>query len=227
MVDVPYTPKEPQTIRLLFTRIANSYDLTNHVISLGLDVVWRRKFARLFRERKRIADVCCGTGALAPVLGDRIIAGLDFTHAMLKVAQQRYPGTRLVEGDAQHIPFAGGSFDAAVIVYSIRNIPDVPQALWELHRVLQPGGLLGILDFGTPRGKVLEMLYRLYFQRIMPFLGSFVAGDRASYHYFVRSVLNFPKRDAFLDMMRAAGFKNCRYEQYTLGAALVYLGEKK
>lgn len=226
MVDIPYTPKKPDTIRLLFTRIAGSYDLTNHVISMGLDVLWRRKFARKFRGRSRIADVCCGTGALLPVLGDRILAGLDFTHAMLRVAAQRHPRSRLVEGDAQRIPFASSTFDAALIIYSIRNIPDVPHALRELHRVLQPGGVLGILDFGTPEGKVLEFLYRIYFQKIMPFLGSFVAGDRASYHYFVNSVLNFPKREAFLRMMRDAGFANCRHEEYTLGAALVYLGEK-
>ena len=226
MVEIPYTPKKPDTIRLLFTRIAGSYDLTNHVISLGLDILWRRRFSRKFSDRRRIADICCGTGALQPVLKDRILAGLDFTHAMLRVAAERHPGSRLAEGDAQHIPFATSSFDAAVIVYSIRNIPDIPQALRELHRILQPGGVLGILDFGTPKGKVLEFLYRIYFQRVMPFLGSFVAGDRASYHYFVNSVLQFPKRDAFLQWMHDAGFTNCRYEEYTFGAALVYFGEK-
>ena len=226
MIEIPYTPKKPDTIRLLFTRIAGSYDLTNHVISLGLDVRWRRKFARKFQDRQRIADICCGTGALLPILGRRILAGLDFTHAMLRVAAQRHPVSRLVEGDAQHIPFATSTFDGAAIIYSIRNIPDIPQALRELNRILQPGGILGILDFGTPKGRILEFLYRIYFQRIMPFLGSFVAGDRASYHYFVNSVLNFPKREAFLQMMRDAGFSGCRYEEYTLGAALVYLGEK-
>src|SRR5262245_25783473 len=146
MVEVPYTAKKPDTIRLLFTRIANSYDLTNHVISLGLDIVWRKRFAKLFANRKRIADVCCGTGALVPILGPQIRAGLDFTHAMLRVAADRYPGTRLVEGDAQQVPFAPASFDAVAIVYSIRNIPDVPRALRELHRILEPGGMLGILD---------------------------------------------------------------------------------
>lgn len=226
MVEIPYSPKKPDTIRLLFTRIAGSYDLTNHVISLGLDFLWRKKFARKFQDRTRIADICCGTGALLPILGPRVLAGLDFTRAMLRVAAGRFPAARLVEGDAQNIPFAGGSFDAAAIIYSIRNIPDVPQAMRELYRVLQPGGMLGILDFGTPKGKFLEFLYRVYFQRIMPFLGSFVAGDRASYHYFVNSVLNFPKREAFLQMMRDAGFVNCRYQEYTLGAALVYFGEK-
>lgn len=227
MVEIPYSPRKPDTIRLLFTRIAGSYDRTNHVISLGLDVLWRKKFARHFEGRKRIADVCCGTGALQPILKSRILAGLDFTHAMLRVAAARYPESRLVEGDAQQIPFRDNSFDAAVIVYSVRNIPDIPRALHELHRVLQPGGLLGILDFGTPKGKFLEFLYRIYFQRIMPFVGSFVAGDRASYHYFVNSVLNFPKREAFLQMMTDAGFTNCRYDQYTLGAALLYFGEKQ
>jgi demethylmenaquinone methyltransferase/2-methoxy-6-polyprenyl-1,4-benzoquinol methylase len=227
MVEIPYTPREPDSIRLLFTRIAGSYDLTNHVISMGLDVLWRRRFAKKFGDRSRVADVCCGTGALAPILGSRVAAGLDFTHAMLRVAAKRYPASRLVEGDAQRIPFQDASFDGAAIIYSIRNIPDIPAAMRELHRVLQPGGLLGILDFGTPKGKILEWIYRIYFQRIMPFLGSFVAGDRASYHYFVNSVLKFPKREAFLKMMEDAGFINCRYQEYTLGAALVYTGEKK
>jgi demethylmenaquinone methyltransferase/2-methoxy-6-polyprenyl-1,4-benzoquinol methylase len=226
MVEIPYTPQDPRSIKLLFTRIARNYDLTNRVISMGLDAAWRKKFVKLFADKKRIADICCGTGALLPLLQKRIAAGLDFTHGMLQVAAERYPGARLVEGDAQKIPFASNTFDSAVIVYSIRNIPDVSACLKELYRVLEPGGLLGILDFGVPKGRLMNALYRLYFQKIMPFLGSWVAKDKASYHYFVNSVMKFPKREAFLELMTQAGFKNCRYNEYTLGAALCYLGEK-
>ena len=225
MVDIPYKPEEPGTIRLLFTRIAKNYDLTNHVISLGFDVLWRKKFVRLLEGRQKIADICCGSGAMFPLLGKRIRAGLDFTRAMLQIAA-RYPDSRLVEGDAQKIPFHDGSFDAAIIVYSIRNIPDVGNALKELHRILEPNGMVGILDFGIPEGKVMKKLYLLYFQKLMPFLGSFVARDRSSYHYFVNSVLRFPKRKEFLALLENAGFKNCRYLQYMGGAALVYLAEK-
>jgi demethylmenaquinone methyltransferase/2-methoxy-6-polyprenyl-1,4-benzoquinol methylase len=224
--EIPYTPDDPRTIQLLFTRIAKNYDRTNHVISLGFDILWRRKFARLFQHRKRIADVCSGSGAMIPLLGDRILAELDFTHAMIRVAAGRHPGARFTEGDAQKIPFQSGTFDAAIIVYSVRNIPDVSRALRELHRILQPGGLLGILDFGVPESKMMEKLYLLYFQKLMPFVGSWVAGDQSSYHYFVNSVLRFPKRSAFLELMKNAGFQNCRYTQYTGGAALVYLAEK-
>jgi demethylmenaquinone methyltransferase / 2-methoxy-6-polyprenyl-1,4-benzoquinol methylase len=222
---IPYKPEEPGSIRLLFTRIAKNYDLTNRVISLGFEKVWRKKFVRLLEGRKKIADVCCGSGAMFPILGSRILAGLDFTRAMLKVAS-KYPEARLVEGDAQKIPFTTGSFDAAIIVYSVRNIPDVPAALKELHRILQPDGLMAILDFGVPEGKFTRSLYLLYFQKIMPFIGSFVARDKTSYHYFVGTVLRFPKRNDFLKLMEIAGFKNCRYTQYMGGAALVYLGEK-
>ncbi len=225
MVDIPYTPQEPRSIRLLFTRIANNYDLTNHVISLGLDILWRKKFARLLEGRTRIADICCGSGAMIPLLEGRILAGLDFTRAMLSIAA-KHPGVRLVEGDAQKIPFASGTFDAAVIVYSIRNIPDVPAALREVQRILSPGALFGILDFGVPERKILQKLYLLYFKTIMPFIGSFVARDKSSYHYFVNSVLRFPKRKQFLELLEEAGFKNCRYEEYTMGAALVYVAEK-
>lgn len=227
MIEIPYTPQDAGSIKLLFTRIARNYDLTNHVISMGLDVLWRRKFAKLFYPKSRIADICCGTGALLPLLKKRIAAGLDFTHGMLKVAAERNSGAKLVEGDAQKIPFLSNTFDAAVIVYSIRNIPDVSVCLKELYRVLEPGGQLGILDFGVPEGKLMNALYRFYFQRIMPFIGSWVARDKASYHYFVNSVMKFPKRNAFLDLMRDAGFQNSRYEEYTFGAALCYLGEKR
>jgi demethylmenaquinone methyltransferase / 2-methoxy-6-polyprenyl-1,4-benzoquinol methylase len=225
-VDIPYSPNEPRSIRLLFTRIARNYDRTNHVISFGFDVVWRKKFARLLKGRNRIADVCCGSGAMIPLLGSRIRAGLDFTHAMLQVAKEQAPATRLVEGDAQKIPFLPASFDAAIIVYSIRNIPDVPAALSELYRILESGGLLAILDFGVPEGKYLNWLYLLYFQKIMPFIGSWVAKDKPSYYYFVNSVLKFPKRNAFLEWMRSAGFQNCRYLEYLGGAALIYLADK-
>lgn len=226
MVEIPYTPTDAGSIRLLFTRIAGNYDLTNHVISMGLDVVWRKRLARLLEGRERIADVCCGSGAMFPLMGNRLLAGLDFTRAMLEIAARRHPGTRLVEGDAQKIPFRSDTFDGAVIVYSIRNIPDLPAAFAELFRILRPGGLLAILDFGVPEGSFLKWLYLLYFQRIMPFIGSWVARDKSSYHYFVSSVLSFPKRDTFLEFMRQAGFRKCRYEEYTGGAALCYLGEK-
>lgn len=226
MTDIPYTPENPKTIQLLFTRIARNYDLTNHVISLGFDVLWRRRFARLFEDRKKIADVCCGSGAMVPLLKERILVGLDFTRAMLKVASHNHPTSRFTEGDAQTVPFLSSSFDAAIIVYSIRNIPDVPKALRELHRILEPGGVVGILDFGIPENKVMKALYLLYFQKLMPFVGSWVARDKSSYHYFVNSVMRFPKRKEFLKWMQQAGFQNCRFHQYTGGAALCYLGEK-
>jgi demethylmenaquinone methyltransferase/2-methoxy-6-polyprenyl-1,4-benzoquinol methylase len=225
-MEIPYTPRDPESIRLLFTRIARNYDRTNSVISFGFDSLWRRRFGRNFRDRTRIADVCCGSGAMFPVLGNSILAGLDFTRAMLRVASFRYPGSRLVEGDAQKIPFLPSVFDAAIIIYSIRNIPDVPAAMKELHRILRPGGILGILDFGVPRNKMLNKLYLLYFKRILPYVGSSVAQDKSSYHYFVNSVVQFPKRETFLQWMQQAGFVRCRYEEYTGGAALAYFGEK-
>jgi len=224
-MNIPYSPEEPRSIRLLFTRIAKNYDLTNHVISLGLDILWRKKFVRLLKGRDKIADICCGSGAMIPLLGDRILAGVDFTRAMLEVAS-RHPHSRLVEGDAQKIPLKSQVFDAAIIVYSIRNIPDVSAALNEIHRILQQGGLMAILDFGVPEGRILKSLYLLYFQKLMPFVGSFVARDKSSYHYFVNSVLRFPKRKAFLELMNKAGFRQTRYLEYMGGAALVYLGEK-
>jgi len=226
MPEIPYTPTDPESIRLLFTRIAHTYDRTNTVISLGLDAMWRKRFAKLFRDRSKIADICCGTGALFPLLGHKISAGLDFTHAMLRVAAVRDPRVRLVEGDAQQMPLRDASFDAAVIVYSIRNIPDLQKAMKELFRILEPGGMLGILDFGVPKGKFLEALYLAYFKYLMPFIGSCVAGDKPSYHYFVNSVLKFPKREAFVKFMTEAGFQNCHCDEYMLGAALCYTGEK-
>jgi demethylmenaquinone methyltransferase/2-methoxy-6-polyprenyl-1,4-benzoquinol methylase len=226
MVEIPYSPNDPSSIQLLFTRIARNYDTTNHVISLGFDVLWRKRFAQLFQNRRKIADICCGSGAMMPLLGDRILAGLDFTRAMLRVCTERNPKSRLVEGDAQNIPFANNVFDTAIIVYSIRNIPDTRKTLSELYRVLQPGGMLGILDFGVPKGKILESLYLLYFRKVMPFLGSWVARDKSSYHYFVNSVILFPKREEFVKLMEEAGFQNCRFQEYTFGAALCYQGEK-
>ena len=180
----------------------------------------------MFRDRNRVVDVCCGTGALFPILGDRLSAGLDFTHAMLRRARERHPSARVAEGDAQKMPFHSSFFDAALIVYSIRNIPDVPAALSELHRVLVPSGLLGILDFGIPTGEFGKKLYLLYFQKLLPLLGSWVAKDPASYRYFVDSVLRFPKRNAFLEIMRSAGFAECRCVEFTFGAALCYLAKK-
>ena len=225
-MEIPYKQSDPKSIQLLFTRIAKSYDRTNHVISLGFDVLWRKRFARLFADSKRIADICCGSGAMLPLLGNRILAGLDFTHAMLRVAASRNGSARLAEGDAQRMPFESNTFDAAIMVYSIRNIPDTAKLLSEMFRILQPGGRLGILDFGVPESRIGRALYLFYFRRIMPVIGDLVAGDKGSYHYFVNSVMNFPKRSAFLELVRQAGFSGGRMTQYVFGAALVYLAEK-
>jgi demethylmenaquinone methyltransferase / 2-methoxy-6-polyprenyl-1,4-benzoquinol methylase len=226
MRKLQYTPDQPDSIQLLFTRIAPNYDLTNHVISLGFDVLWRRKFARLFATRQKIADICCGSGAMFPVLKSRIKVGLDFTHAMLQIASERTPRINLVQGDAQRMPFDDSNFDAAIIVYSIRNIPDVDRALTELFRILQPGGSVGILDFGIPNNFLGKFVYLLYFKRVMPYLGSLVARDPNSYHYFVNSVMNFPKREEFVERLRKAGFENCSYRTYTGGAAISYIGSR-
>src|SRR5438105_13885160 len=183
-MEIPYSPQNPKSIRLLFTRIARNYDLTNHIISLGLDVHWRKRFLRRLVGRLRIADICCGSGAMFPLLAKRIAAGLDFTRAMLGVARTRNASIPLVEGDAQNMPLADQIFDAAIIVYSIRNIPDTAKLLSEMHRILQPGGLLAILDFGVPEGRISHALYLFYFRKIMPWIGDLIARDKGSYHYF-------------------------------------------
>ncbi len=227
-------------VRDMFTSIAPRYDLLNHVLSMNVDRLWWNRTARAFSEvlhrpGGQVLDLCCGTGDMAFALYRRSsmsaapaqIIGSDFSHAMLKLAEQKSKGKniRWVEADALHLPFPPGQFQLVTSAFGFRNLANYDRGLAEIYRVLAPDGEVGILDFGEPKGLVGK-LYRVYFRRVLPAIGTLISGVRGPYSYLPASVLRFPSPDEMLERMRSAGFRDASWMPYTFGIAGLYRGKK-
>lgn len=222
----------------MFARVADRYDLANRVLSMGVDRGWRRAAVRMAEAGSgdRVLDVCTGTGDLSIDLsrtGAQVV-GADFTLPMLrhtgpKVAAQLQAGDtlpRFVAGDAMNLPFADHSFDLCTVAFGIRNVEDPLAGLREMRRVLRPGGRVLVLEFCKPRTPVIGPLYMFYFRRVLPRLGRMISGDTGgAYSYLPASVMAFPEREAFLDLLQQAGFTSPRQRILTCGIAALYRAE--
>jgi demethylmenaquinone methyltransferase/2-methoxy-6-polyprenyl-1,4-benzoquinol methylase len=159
--------------------------------------------------------------------GSPQIIGADFSHAMLQRAavKGRETTLRWIEADALRLPFPDGHFDLVTAAFGFRNLADYDAGLREMVRVLCPGGQCGILDFGEPRG-LLGKVYRIYFKRVLPALGTVISGVQGPYKYLPASVERFPPPNEMLERMRQAGFREASWRPYTFGVAGLYLGVK-
>jgi demethylmenaquinone methyltransferase/2-methoxy-6-polyprenyl-1,4-benzoquinol methylase len=224
-------------VRDMFTSIAPRYDLLNHLLSFNIDRLWWRRTARTFRHilsrpGARALDLCCGTGDMAFALmrasrQEAEIFGADFSHAMLVRAVEKSRGTsmRWLEADALRLPVPDGSFDLVTSAFGFRNLSDYDAGLREIFRVLRSGGEVGILDFGEPKG-LIGRVYRVYFKRVLPAVGTVISGVKGPYAYLPASVERFPSPDEMLGRMRAAGFADVSWTPYTFGIAGLYKGKK-
>lgn len=228
-----------RAIREMFTSIAPRYDLLNHVLSCNVDRIWWRRTARTFqhilaRADAQVLDLCCGTGDMTFALRRQAgkaparILGADFSHAMLQRAAAKSHTSESapawIEADALTLPFPSDSFDLVTSAFGFRNLADYDAGLREIVRVLRPGGECGILDFGEPKG-LLGSLYRLYFRRVLPRVGTLISGVRGPYAYLPASVERFPAPQQMIDRMKAAGFARATWTPYTYGIAGLYRGE--
>lgn len=222
----------------MFTALAPRYDLLNHVLSFSVDRLWWRKTARSFASILRrpdacVLDLCCGTGdmtfALRRQAGNSAakILGVDFSHAMLQRANDKSAGKSLnwVEADALCLPFPDRQFDLITAAFGFRNLADYDAGLREMQRLLRPGGECGILDFGEPRG-LMGKLYRVYFRRVLPAIGTLISGVRGPYAYLPASVERFPSPQEMIGRMRRAGFQQASWTAYSFGIAGLYRGRK-
>ena len=227
-----------RAVREMFTSIAPRYDLLNHVLSFNIDRLWWWRTARQFdpilkRPGAHVLDLCCGTGDMTFALGRRAdsgsarIIGADFSHAMLQRATVKGRGTplRWIEADALHLPLPDASFDLVTAAFGFRNLADYDAGLREIARVLRPGGECGILDFGEPRG-LIGQVYRVYFKKVLPAVGTVLSGVRGPYAYLPASVERFPAPEEMLQRMRQAGFTEVAWTPYTFGVAGLYRGVK-
>ena len=200
-------------VREMFTSIAPRYDLLNHVLSMNVDRLWWNRTARVFTEVLRrsdaqVLDLCCGTGDMAFALHRRMTTsegraggnfwrGLLACHAGAAGEKSGSRNIRWIEADALNLPFAADQFQLVTSAFGFRNLANYDRGLAEIYRVLAPGGEVGILDFGEPKG-IIGKVYRLYFRRVLPAIGTMISGVSGPYAYLPASVLRFPspERDA-------------------------------
>ena len=225
-------------VREMFSSIAPKYDLLNHVLSMNVDRFWWNRTARkfdsiLFRPDTQVLDLCCGTGDMTFALYRRrqaasaMLLGADFSHPMLVRAREKTGerAIRWVEADALNLPFAAGRFDLVTAAFGFRNLVNYDRGLAEIYRVLASTGEVGILDFGEPKG-LIGVVYRLYFQHVLPSIGTVISGVRGPYAYLPRSVRRFPAPEEMLGRMRTVGFREVSWTPYTFGIAGLYRGRK-
>jgi len=224
-------------VRDMFTSIAPRYDLLNHVLSMNVDRLWWNRTARLFRAtlqrpNARVLDLCCGTGDMAFALYRRMssegrLFGADFSHAMLVRSEQKSAGRKIrwIEADALNLPFEAAQFDLVTTAFGFRNLANYDRGLAEIYRVLGPGGEIGILDFGEPKG-LIGKIYRVYFKQVLPRIGTLISCVSGPYAYLPASVTRFPSPQEMLQRMRDAGFADVSWTPYTFGIAGLYRGVK-
>jgi len=206
-------------VRALFTRIARRYDFLNHALSGGLDLRWRAALADMLAPYgpRLVLDVCAGTGdtALAiarPERGRTTVVAVDFSEPMVALAGAKAAraGVRArvlpVVGDCLCLPFADATFDAATITFGVRNLEDPDAGLRELHRVLRPGGMLGILEFLRPGPGALARLGAAYRLCIVPPLAIALGGDRYAYGYLPKTIDAFDSKAEFTDRLSRCNF---------------------
>lgn len=223
----------------MFARISARYDLVNRLLSLGIDRSWRAAMLRAAGDVKgRVAvDFCCGTGDVSFLLArdGASVVGVDFTPEMLDRAESRRvrgPAGRSARvvfavGDAVRAPLRTRSADLATIAFGIRNIDDRAAALRDFARVLKPGGLLVVLEFGRPSSRRLASAYDLYFHQVLPRIGAIVSGDGEAYAYLPRSVSTWPGAAAFQEEIESAGFIGCGHRPLSGGIAFLHWGRTR
>lgn len=236
----PYNEHDPkkEQIEQMFNNIAPKYDLLNHLLSIGIDKLWRRRMISLVRNHSatKILDVATGTGDVAISMARKIersnIIGYDLSEGMLKVAQMKIEKAKLssqitlIQGEAEKLPFDSDSFDAVTVAFGVRNFHNLNEGVSQMARVLRSGGALYVLEFSTPKNGVWASIYRLYMHNILPAIGSLISKDKKAYKYLPESVDEFPSVEKFITMMNSVGLKNSRAISLMGGVAHIYIGEK-
>ncbi len=218
--------QDPAFVQQAFSDIAPRYVLTNHVLSLGIDVLWRRRVARLAADDKpqRILDLATGSGDLAVAVLETCpgahLTAADFCEPMLEHARKRGLTDTLV-ADGMAMPFEDQTFDLVTIGFGLRNMADYPKAVQEMRRVLKPGGRLLVLDFSLPEN-ILRLPYRFYLHYILPMVAGWLTGQRQAYEYLGGSIEKFPSGAAMCDLIAARGFRDVTQEPLSFGVASIY-----
>lgn len=233
--DAPEGKKEQ--VARMFDSISGRYDQLNHLLSLGIDRIWRRKAINYLDSFKpaTILDIATGTADFAIEAGrikDAVITGVDISEGMLEAGRKKISRLRLDHrislqtGDSENLPFPDNSFDSAIVAFGVRNFENLEQGLNEIYRVLKTGGIFVILEISEPHRFPWKQLFGVYFHFLLPAIGRLISKDHRAYSYLPESVSSFPSAKAFTDKMEKSGFRNCKWRPLTFGTCAMYTGSK-
>ena len=218
-------------VRKAFDGIASRYVLTNHVLSMGIDVLWRRETARLVASMKPklVLDLATGSGDLAQAVSVAVpnaeVLGGDFCPPMMEHAQRR--GLQaLIAADGLCLPVKDEAFDVVTVAFGLRNMASWPGALKEMARVLKPGGHLVVLDFSLPKSPLLRRPYVWYLEEVMPRIAGLITGKPKAYEYLCKSIERFPSGEAMTQLMKENGYVEAHCKPLSFGIASLYWAEK-
>lgn len=221
----------------MFDNIAYRYDFLNHLLSLGIDIRWRKKAVKFIGSSnpKKILDVASGTGDFAIealTLHPEKIVAFDLSEGMLKICRQKAEKKNAlhiiecIKGDSEKLPFAESSFDAVTVGFGVRNFENLEIGLKEIFRVLKPNGKLAILEASFPKNTIIHWLYSCYFGKFVPVIGRLFSKDVRAYEYLPESVRAFPEGLEFVKILENIGFGNVKWNALTFGACAFYTAEK-
>jgi demethylmenaquinone methyltransferase/2-methoxy-6-polyprenyl-1,4-benzoquinol methylase len=233
-----YEPSgKKEQIQQMFNAIAPKYDFLNHLLSFGIDKLWRRKAINRLKKHKPlyILDVATGTGdfALEALRISPIkIIGIDISEEMLEIGKQKILKAKknnqieLIKADSENMPFADNSFDAVIVAFGVRNFENLERGLSEIYRVLRPKGRLVVLEFSKPTIFPFKQFYWVYFNYILPLFGKIISKENFAYTYLPKSVENFADKKDFTKILSHVGYLSPAYISLTFGTLCLYEAEK-
>lgn len=240
MTVIPYKEKQEtkkEQVATMFNNISHKYDFLNHFLSLGIDILWRKKAVRMLapHQPKKILDIATGTADFAiealKLNPDEII-GIDISEGMLNVGKEKIKKKgvdniiSLELGDSENLRFETAYFDAYTVAFGVRNFENLEKGLTEMLRVLKPNGTGIILEFSKPKKFPVKQLYNFYFNKILPGIGKMISKDNAAYTYLPESVYAFPDGEDFVQLLTKIGYKDAKATSLLFGIATIYKASK-
>ena len=236
----PYNKEEQKAVQVekMFDNIAPTYDSLNHILSLGIDKIWRRQAIKRLKpfHPQHMMDVATGTGDFAiqacRMLNPEELIGTDISEGMMNVGRGKVKQMGLdkqisfAKEDCTELTFPNNRFDAITVAFGIRNFEDLDKGLKEMHRVLVPGGHLVILELSEPVSCPMKQLYSIYSRGVIPFVGKIMSKDNGAYTYLPDSIRAFPQGEVMQDIIRKAGFQQVEFKRLTFGVCTLYFATK-
>jgi demethylmenaquinone methyltransferase/2-methoxy-6-polyprenyl-1,4-benzoquinol methylase len=240
MTVLPYkegSSSKKSQVTSMFDNISHRYDFLNHLLSLGIDIKWRKRAIGILKSinPRQILDVATGTGDFAIEalsLNPEKVTGIDISTGMLQKGREKIHKLRLqdkielLQGDSEEIAFPDNKFDSVIVAFGVRNFENLEKGLSEMLRVVRPGGMIIIIEFSKPVRIPYKQIYNLYFKYLLPVIGRFFSKDKSAYSYLPASVMAFPEGEEFLKILEKIGYKQTKCHLLTFGISSIYVGSK-